>query len=218
MDQRLETVASAVRKGSRVADIGTDHAYLPIALVKRGICPSALACDIRKGPLENAKRSVAEARLTDAIDCRLGDGLAPIAAEEADDIVIAGMGGETIVAILQACDWIADARYRLILQPMTRIEELRRYLLTHGFEIEREDVAHDSKHWYTVLSVGYTGRAPETDETAFYRGALCGEDGRAFLNRTIAALRCKERGLSKGEQTEECARLRALIEALEETV
>ena len=133
LDQRLSAVAALVRLGSRLADIGTDHAYLPVWLVQNGVCPAAIAADLRPGPLEAARRHVAAAGLEDRISLRLGDGLAPVFPGEADDIVIAGMGGETIAAILAAADWLADARLRLVLQPMSRAEETRRWLLKNGF-------------------------------------------------------------------------------------
>ena len=126
---RLRLLADWVPPGARLADVGTDHAYLPVWLVQNGVCPAAIAADLRPGPLEAARRHVAAAGLEDRISLRLGDGLAPVFPGEADDIVIAGMGGETIAAILSAADWLADARLRLVLQPMSRAEETRRGLL-----------------------------------------------------------------------------------------
>ena len=115
LDERLKTVAALVRPGSRVADIGTDHGYLPVYLVKEGICPRAIAADLRSGPLESARRHVTAAGLSDRIDLRLGDGLTPIEPQEVDDMIIAGMGGETIAGILAAADWVRQPRLRLIL-------------------------------------------------------------------------------------------------------
>lgn len=117
LDIRLQKVAALVRPGSRLADIGTDHAYLPTALVQRGVCPTAIASDVRPGPVQAARRTVEAAGLNDKIDVRLGDGLEPIRPDEAEDIVIAGMGGETIAAILAAAPWVKDGRYRLICSP-----------------------------------------------------------------------------------------------------
>ena len=217
--ERLRQIAALVRPGRVVADSGTDHAYLPVALVKSGRCPRAVACDLREGPLENARRPVAEAGLADRIACRLGNGLSPVAEGEAEEIVVAGMGGETIASILEACPYLHDPRYHLLLQPMTRPEELRRFLMTHGFSIESETVAEEPPHLYTVLSVYYTGCAPETDETRFYRGALCGETGRRFLERQLGALRKKYEGLAAGGgPAGEREQLARLIAALEETV
>lgn len=103
--------------GSVLADIGTDHAHLPVYLVERGVCPRAIASDLRPGPAEAARKSIRAAGLTDMVEVRIGDGLTPVAAGEVDDIAVAGMGGETIAGILEACPWIRDPRYRLVLRP-----------------------------------------------------------------------------------------------------
>ena len=217
LDNRLLCAASLVRPGSRVADIGTDHAYLPVYLVKHGICPSAIASDIRRGPADNARQNVAQAGLSDCIEVRLGDGLAGIAPDEVDDIVIAGMGGETIADILQAAVWVRHARYHLVLQPMTRPEQLRRYLLTNGFALEQEHVIQDGRHLYTVMAASYTGAPPITDEAAYYRGAL-GADGRDFLQKEIDRLHRQEQGARLSGNEPEAARLKILIDRLEDSL
>lgn len=195
LDKRLSTVASMVRRGSRVADIGTDHAYLPVYLVQAGICSGGIAADIRSGPLDAARRTVTEAGLTDAIVLRLGDGLAPVAADEVDDIVVAGMGGETIVEILSAADWVKDARLRLVLQPMTRAEELRRWLLTNGFVISEERLVRDGHRLYPVMAAAYTAAEPEMDEFAFYAGFFTIEEGRPYREMMAEHLTRRAAGL-----------------------
>ena len=162
LDKRLRCVAGLVRPGSVLADIGTDHAHLPVWLVKEGVCPRAVAADIRIGPAAAARRSVEAAGLEERIDVRVGDGLAPLCPGEADDIVIAGMGGETIASILGAAPWTKDGRYRLILQPMTRHECLRRFLLTGGFDILSEQIVQEGRRRYLVLACAYTGAPPVT--------------------------------------------------------
>ena len=96
LDKRLSAVAALVRQGSRLADIGTDHAYLPVHLVQSGVCPSAIASDIGAGPLDAARRTVTENGLTSEIALRLGDGLATVLAGEVEDIAIAGMPARKI--------------------------------------------------------------------------------------------------------------------------
>ena len=96
LDNRLRLCAEYVRRGSRPADIGTDHAYLPVWLCRNGVCPSAIAADINPDPLSRGRLTVETAKLTGKIELRLSDGLSAISADEADDIVIAGMGGELI--------------------------------------------------------------------------------------------------------------------------
>ena len=115
LDPRLLCVAKHIRRGSVLADIGTDHARLPVYLVEQGICPRAIASDLRRGPAEAARKTIRAAGLSETIEVRLGDGLTTVAAGEAGDIAIAGMGGETIAAILDACPWLQDPRYHLCL-------------------------------------------------------------------------------------------------------
>ena len=155
---RLLAAASLVRDGSRVADIGTDHAYLPIFLVESGRVISAIASDVREGPLENARVNVVKYGLSDKIDIRLGDGLQCISADEADDIIICGMGGELISWILDDAKWVCSADKRLILQPMTAVDDLRIWLADNGFEILKELLVKDGRRIYTVLSAKYVGK------------------------------------------------------------
>lgn len=207
-------VASMVRRGSRVADIGTDHAYLPVYLVQAGICPGGIAADIRSGPLDAARRTVTEAGLTDVIVLRLGDGLAPVKAVETDDVVIAGMGGETIVEILAAADWVKDARLRLVLQPMTRAEELRRWLLTSGFAITEERLVRDGHRLYPVMAAAYTAAEPETDEFAFYAGFFSAEEGRPYREMMAEHLTRRAAGLHHNGDEIGAARLVDIAERL----
>jgi len=176
MDKRLEAIAALVRPGSRIADIGTDHAYLPVALVGSGKCPSALACDVREGPLQNAKKAVDAAGLADRIECRLGDGLSVVGADEADEVIVAGMGGETIAAILAACPWAAEPGRRYLLQPMTHAEDLRRYLFANGFIIERELTVAVGRHVYLIMETEAAGASPCKDEVAAWLGRIGTEE------------------------------------------
>lgn len=214
LDERLSMVASMVRRGSRVADIGTDHAYLPVHLVQAGICPGGIAADIRSGPLDAARRTVTEAGLADAIALRLGDGLAPVEADEADDIVIAGMGGETIAEILSATDWVKDTRLQLVLQPMTRAEELRRWLLTNGFSVTKERLVRDGHRLYPVMTAAYTAAEPETDEYVFYAGFFADEEGRPYREQMAEHLTRRAAGLHHGGEETRAAELSAIAERL----
>lgn len=217
LDDRLRCAAALVRPGSRVADIGTDHAYLPLYLVEQGICPAAIASDIRPGPAAIARRNVEAAGLSGRIDVRLGDGLSSISPDEVDDILIAGMGGETIAAILQAAGWVKHSHYRLVLQPMTRPEQLRRWLLTNGFSLRTERMVRDGRHLYTIMAADYTGAAAVTDEAAYYIGAL-GPDGQDFLEKEIHRLRQQEQGCRMAGKATQAARLQQLLERLEESL
>ena len=114
LSERLKVIADKIT-GGRVADIGTDHAYLPIYLIKTGKASRVLACDIKEKPLQNAAKNIQKTN-TENIELRLSDGLAGVGADEADTIVIAGMGGEVIAGILNRCEWIKSPGYKLLLQ------------------------------------------------------------------------------------------------------
>lgn len=153
LSPRLALIAGWVPPGAKLADVGTDHAYLPVWLTLHGRVASAIASDLRKGPLERA-RVTGRTYGAEGIDFRLGDGLAFIRPDEADTIVIAGMGGENIAAILAAAPWTADGRHTLLLQPQTRAEELRRFLMDHGYAITREALVCDRGTIYPVMEAG----------------------------------------------------------------
>lgn len=196
LDGRLSLCAEFVRMGSRLADIGTDHGYLPIALLSRGVVPFALACDINPLPLRSAQENIALCGLSDRIQTRLCDGLSGIGADEVDDIVIAGMGGELIAQILSDCEWIRDPEIRLILQPMTRYEKLIRRLYENGFAITAQKACKADGKLYTVLCASYSGVREECDPLRSYTGALdmSDETARAFLQKTAERLRKQANG------------------------
>lgn len=214
LDKRLSAVAALVRQGSRLADIGTDHAYLPVHLVQVGVCPSAIASDIGAGPLDAARRTVTENGLTSEIALRLGDGLATVSAGEVEDIAIAGMGGETIVAILEAAPWVQNEGIRLILQPMTRAEDLRRWLLTHGFTVLEEHLITAGRHLYPVLAAEYTAAPVCEDEVAVYGGFFTAEEGRPYRQMMAEHLLRRARGCYHDGDFVTVARLTDLSELL----
>ena len=217
---RLNLVASFVRQGARLADIGTDHAYLPVELVKSGVCQSALACDLRKGPLENAKAHVKSAGLADTIECRLGDGLSPVEAGEADDFVLAGMGGETIAAILSACPFIRDPALRVIAQPMTHPEDLRRFLWDNGFTIRAETAVAEDEKAYLVLCAEYTGEnTPATAADCFVGNVTPSEAAKRYQEKRLLAAEKRLAGLeTAGGAAEELDTLREIVARLKEEI
>ncbi len=147
---RLQAVADRVRPGAVLADVGTDHGYLPVRLLLDGTIPFAVASDLRKGPLARARETAGRFGVEERISFRLCDGLSGIRANEADTIVIAGMGGDTIAAILEATRWVREGK-RLLLQPMTHGEALRGWLWENGFQIERELLAREGKRFYCAI-------------------------------------------------------------------
>jgi len=157
LSPRLKAAADEVRCGKKIADIGTDHAHLPIYLVENGICTSAVGSDLREGPIANAKINIANAGLSDRIQLRLASGLDKISPDEADDIIIAGMGGILISELIEKADWLKDKEKHLVLQPQSHAEILRSYLIQNGYRIEKENVCEDAGRLYCVMSVYYDG-------------------------------------------------------------
>lgn len=149
---RLEAIAEMVESGVTLADIGTDHGYLPLALLKRGVIQSAIAADVNEKPLESAKRNTPD-NLKEKMQFRLGNGLEPIQAGEVDQIVIAGMGGELISEILSS-DWRKTRSFSsLILQPMVKVAHLRQFLKENGFCIVDETMVQEGNKFYQIIKV-----------------------------------------------------------------
>ncbi len=151
LSPRLLALARFVPCGTLPADIGTDHAYLPIYLVTSGKCSRALAGDVHQGPFEAAKRAVQEFGLADRISIRKGDGLAVLRPGEANVAIIAGMGGGTIQGILEAEPEIANALAQLILQPMVDAGQLRGWLLNNGWQISAEELVEEEGRLYEII-------------------------------------------------------------------
>ena len=164
LDHRLATVPPFVRPGAVVADVGTDHAYLPIVLVGSGRATRAVASDIHRGPIERAAQHVAEYGLSDRIDTVLTDGLEGIRPYAPTDIIIFGMGGELIARILSDAPWVKDTGIRLILQPMTHAECVRTYLAEQGFALVDEVLSRESGKIYQTIVAEYTGEPYVIDE------------------------------------------------------
>ena len=151
LDKRLQAVASLVPQGSRFADIGTDHAYLPVWLLEQGVIASAVAGDIAAGPCQAARTTVAMHGAASSIAVRQGSGLAVLSPGEADCIAICGMGGSTIISILAADMAVAKGAQRLLLQPMAGAAALRRWLVAQGWCITREALVDDEPHFYEII-------------------------------------------------------------------
>ena len=200
LGHRLKTAADMVRKGAKVADIGTDHAYLVAYLLLNNISSFGYACGINPNPLKKAEATIKENLLEDRAELVLCDGLLGLSKDLADDIVIAGMGGETIISILENCSWSKDETKHYILQPMTKASILRKYLCENGFEIEDETAVIDSNRVYTVMSVYYTGKVSAPDFVFCELGKLSdkkdGESVEYIKNRAAAVLK-KADGLAK---------------------
>ncbi len=153
ISKRLEAVACMVTPGLLLADIGTDHAYIPIELVRRGVVPQAVAMDINRGPLERAKENIRQCGLSDRIDVRLSDGLEALRPGEAGSIVISGMGGPLTVRILREGANRLSGFRELILQPQSEIRLVREYIEEQGWQISREDMVLEDGKYYPIIGV-----------------------------------------------------------------
>lgn len=148
---RLEQLAAWVPTGARLVDVGTDHGKLPIMLLAQKRIAAAIGTDIHAGPLAHAARNAQACGVS--LPLRHAPGLEAVQPEECDTITIAGMGGQTILSILTAAPWTAIGNHQLLLQPMTRIYELRQGLYANGYTIERELPCCEDRRWYLILAV-----------------------------------------------------------------
>lgn len=154
LSPRLKAVAAFVPEGFRAADIGTDHGYIPIYLVETGRVPGVLAMDVGKGPLERAKAhtEAMNPELRDRIELRLSDGLKGMKTGEARTVIIAGMGGELMIRILDEGRHVWESVDTWVLSPQSELEEVRRFLLREGFAVLREQMVKDNGKFYTVMA------------------------------------------------------------------
>lgn len=191
LSERLSAVAFLVKKGSIVADIGTDHGYIPVYLVKNNIAQRALASDVNKGPLSSCRSLVEEENLDDKIKVILSDGLDNIPSEEYDTLIIAGMGGELICTILSKAANLKDKH--IIVNPMTHPELVREYLYSNGFEINNDLIVKESKHYYSVFDAIFTGNIQNKNKIDFYLGNIKDFAHKEYFVHLIHYLRNKEK-------------------------
>lgn len=216
LNRRLETVAALIPRGGVVADIGTDHAYLPVRLVQEGLCPLAYACDIGEGPLGKARETIARYGCAGKVFPVLGDGLAALEPRAVDTIVIAGMGGDTIAGILERAPWCREKT--LVLQPMTAADRLRRYLRETGFCLLKERAVEDGGKPYGVMLAVYTGQRGEIGRAEALLGRLAEEPGRAaaaYRARQAARMAKKAEGLRLAGERQESEEWRKVAEQME---
>ena len=149
---RLNSILKHITKKS-VADIGTDHAYIPIYLAQNKLITHAIACDIKEGPLKIAQKNIEKYGFSDIIETRLGGGFSPLEENEAETAVIAGMGGEMIIKILAENLQKSYSFKEIILQPMNFQAELRKWLTEHNFEVILEDLSKEDFKVYNLIKV-----------------------------------------------------------------
>jgi len=186
LTDRLLKIASLVTKGKKVADIGTDHGYIPVYLLNKGHVDFAILADVNKGPLENARSEVRHNNLTDKVDLRLGSGIEVLNENEVDEVIIAGMGGILISELLEAKKSVAHSLDKLILQPMQAQDELRKYLLNNGYEILDEVLVKEDFRIYEIIVAKYTGKNTNVEDEIYYEvGKKLIENNDTLLNELI---------------------------------
>ena len=193
LNARLFSVAELVRQGAVLADIGTDHAYLPIFLLERGMIKKAFLSDINKGPLASARENAEQHGLLDKVTLVLADGASALADSGATDYAICGMGGELIASIIDAAPHLSSSDIQLILQPMTRQSHLRRYLASHGFSILCESYSTEGDKHYVTMLARYSGEPFEISDAEAEIGLKTTEfvnksSQKSYLNAKLTAL------------------------------
>ena len=167
LSNRLLACCDFIAPGDRVADIGCDHGYLGIHLLKNGIADKVIAADINEGPLQSAVRNSEKFGVRDRIQFYLSDGVRNIP-RDFDTMVCAGMGGDTMVSILTAAPWLQCKQYRLILQCQSKTPMLRQYLSDNGWQIARETVLRDGRFLYTIMEVLWQPDGPKLTPAQTY--------------------------------------------------
>ncbi|WP_332461615.1 tRNA (adenine(22)-N(1))-methyltransferase [Pseudomonas chlororaphis] len=198
LSMRLERVAAQVPAGARLADIGSDHGYLPVALLRRGVIVAAVAGEVAPTPFHAALRSVRDSGLEQRISVRLANGLAAI--EPADGITaisLCGMGGETIRDILDGGQARLSGRERLILQPNGGEQPLRQWLMDHGYRIVAEEVLHENRFDYEIIVAEPTGPVSYSAEELYFGPLQLQARSPAFLLKWQRRLRQKHKTLAQ---------------------
>ena len=210
LSKRLNAAANMVRQGARLADIGCDHGYVPVALVLDGRIKGAVASDINEGPLSSCISLVKENCLEDKIKCVLSNGLENINLDEVDDILIAGMGGELIADILGNADSEKLGEKHIIINPMTHPEIARKFLFENGFEIQNEIVVKDGRHFYAIADAIKTDALIPYTKTDLFIGKIeISNENKGYFEHLLNYLKNKQKS---GEDFSE------VIAAIEEKI
>lgn len=216
LDARLRAAAAYVRQDAVFADVGTDHAYLPLFLLAEGRITRAVCSDVNEGPLAKAKEHASEYPFLSKMSFHLADGLEALSSEGLTDIAVCGMGGELIADILSRAAFVKNNDIRLILQPMSRPEQLRRYLAAEGFCIEDETFVRTAGKSYVCMLVAYSGTPYALSPFAELFGAFPNVRNDAFLSYLFEkerSLRSAAKGIEQGGG--DAAPQRALLSDIE---
>ncbi len=206
LSARLQAVAELVPQGAKLADVGTDHGRLPVWLIQNGVIDRAVASDLRPAPLSRAKELAEKWGVADRISFRLCDGLAAIPPWEAQVVTIAGMGGETIADILQAARWTREPGHLFILQAMSGMDGLRRYLSGNGFFIRQETLVREGKTLYVVILAQLGEMKPYTEGEIWVGRQSWDMDAplrSLYLEQELHKLRRAVKGLEQSQRPED---------------
>ena len=210
ISDRLLACAGFVAPGDRVADIGCDHGYLAIHVLTNGIARSVIAADIGEGPLQSALHNAVKFGVRDRIEFYLSDGVRNIP-RDFDSMVCAGMGGDTMIHILESAPWLRSEKYSQILQCQSKTPMLRQYLSEHGWRIHEESVLRDGRFLYTVMEVVYQPDYPRlTEMELYFPPALLENPGKDLP----AYYRWVVRGLEIATEHQDDAEKKQILEAL----
>ncbi len=187
ISKRLCQAASLISDGNRLADVGCDHGYVPIYLLQQQKIPRAIAMDIRRGPLERAEEHIRLYHLDEYIETRLSDGVTALKSDEADTILIAGMGGGLVIHILQTGRDVCRQAKELVLQPQSEIERVRRFLWKERYHVDAEEMVKEDGKYYPMMRVHYTrdARQEAPSELAFRYGRLLLEQRHPVLKEYL---------------------------------
>ncbi len=223
LSKRLQCLADKIDKGAIAADVGTDHGYIPAWLIQQGVCQRVIASDIKAGPLQSAVKTARNAGVEDKVDFRLCAGLDKYGPDEFDVAIIAGMGGETVISILEAAPWTKSKK--LIIQPQSKLPELRRWMYANGFIINDAELVYDTGRIYLVwqASGGVAENEPGTHmidpQLMNKRDPLLGAYLEGLIKRELKILKGMEKGtaVSEAELSGQRAAIYELKQLKEET-
>ena len=210
---RLKKIFELVPENNCTADIGTDHAYIPIALVEEQVVNHSIASDINRGPIERANQNISKHNLSEKIETRLGPGLTTLSKGEAQVIIIAGMGGLLIADILETSRDVVNSAELLILQPMTAVTELRSHLSKNGYEVVSEHLVAEEDKLYNIITVKPSGENPYTKQELYLGKNLSTTSPQLFeryRQAVITKLTRRAEGLKKSQTPENKQALREI--------
>ena len=217
LSKRLSAVADMVTSGNCLADVGTDHGYIPIYLVKQGRIAGAVAMDIHSGPLQRAKENIRNYHLEDRIQSRLSDGVAALQDFEADTVVIAGMGGGLVMKILTEGRRVLKTASEIVLQPQSEIEKVRRFLQIEGYCIDAENMILEDGKFYPMMRAVH-GQMKLERQIEFKYGPILlknkNECLKAFLEKEEFLYRQVRNTLLENKNEKTVRRLREIEEEL----